>query len=202
MPFIPVDDTIKAVITYENDAGNQAVNVLYFYDAVAGDKATRLAALQAVIVGWLSPTWAALANESWSAIALDLRYMDLENDAFLTDALAIPGTLVGEPLPSEVTICISLRSGLTGRSQRGRLYHVGIGEGNTTGDLISEAYRSNLIAGYAGLLADGIAVDFIWSVVSFVSNGAPRLSGQVTPYEYVTIVDRVVDSQRKRKPRA
>lgn len=202
MPFVSVIDTIKAAITFENTAANQAVNVLHFQDAAGGDKDTRLAALQGVMIGWLNPTWASVANEAWSAVSLDLRYLDTEDDAFLSDSLDIPGTLVGESLPSEVTVAISLRTPFTGRSRRGRLYHVGIGENNTEGDLISEGYRSNLIAAYAGLLADAQALDFSWSVVSYYANGAARAVPLVTPYTFVTITDRIVDSQRKRKPRA
>lgn len=202
MPFVPVPDAIKAVITFENTAGNQANNILYFQDEAAGAPATRLAQLQAEIVDWLGASWDTVANENWSAVGLDLRYMNDESDFFLTDSLDIPGTLIGNALPSEVTIAISLRTGKTGRSFRGRLYHVGMGEDNADGDLISEGYRSNLIAAYASLVADPQVNDFYWGVVSFVSDGVPRTSGILTPYSQVTIVDRIVDSQRKRKPRA
>lgn len=202
MPFVPINDAIKAVITFENTAGNQAVNVLYFQDEAAGSPATRLALLQADIVDWLGTSWDTVANQDWSAVGLDLRYMNSETDYFLTTGLDIPGLLTGNPMPSEVTIAISLRTGLTGRSYRGRLYHVGIGEDNTEGDFISDGYRTNLIAAYASLVADPQTNDFYWGVASFVENGVPRLSGVLTRYTQVTIVDRIVDSQRKRKPKA
>lgn len=201
MPFIPVNETIKAVITYENTAGNQAINVLHFKDEAAGAPATRLALLQADIVDWLGTSWDTVANENWTAVSLDLRYLDNEDDYFLTDSLDIPGLLTGNAMPSEVTIAISLRTNLTGRSHRGRLYHVGIGEDNADGDLISDSYRSNLISAYSSLVADPQVNDFYWGVVSYYTNGAPRANGLFTGYQYVTIVDRVVDSQRKRKPR-
>lgn len=202
MPFIPVADAIKATITFENAQGNQAQNVLFFQDEAAGAPATRLALLQAEIIDWLTASWDTVANADWSAVALDLRYMNDEDDFYLSDALDIPGLLTGDSLPSEVTIAISLRTGRTGRSYRGRLYHVGLGEDNVVGDLISDGYRTNLIAAYASLIADPQVHDFYWGVASFYTNGAARPSGVLTPYTQVTIVDRIVDSQRKRKPRA
>lgn len=202
MPFIPATDGYRAAVTYENTAGNQAVNVFWFRDAGGGDETTRAGVLTSIMADWLQTHWASVANIDWTAVNAEARGWSQEVAGYDVQPLDIPGTLTGEPLPSEVTIAISHRTGLTGRSMRGRTYHVGIGESNTTGDYISDGYRINLINAYAALISMAMVFDFTWVVASFVTNGAPRVGAVLTPITQVVIVDTIVDSMRKRKPRA
>lgn len=202
MPFIPLTDGCRVAITYENTSGNQAVNVLWFADLEGGPTNARIEQLVDIVRAWLVSDWADVAVADWSAVKIEGRGWNSVEDVYDVDNASTPGTLTGAAMPSEVTIAVSLRTGLTGRSRRGRVYHVGIGETNIIGDLISEAYQTNIETAYANLITAASAADFSWVVASFVTGGAPRAIGSAATIQEVLIVDRIVDSQRKRKPKA
>lgn len=200
MPTVYGADLVKCAITYTNADGNQAVNVLWFEEKVNGVTAGTMAVLEGVVVAWLGTNWASVANQAWAATRIDITNWDGPEGIYTTDTFNLPGTLTGNALPSEVTIAISLRTGFTGRSRRGRVYHVGIGEDNADGDFISSGYENNLITAYVDLLSAAQAQDWTWVVASMVSEGAPRLGVLQTPITQIVITDRVVDSMRRRKP--
>lgn len=201
MAFIPVPESARVTLTFENDNNNQAVNVLWFKDLEGDLTSTRAAVLTSVMADWLSNQWDTAANENWQAVSAEALAGHVQNGPYDIQPLSIPGTLTGEPLPSEVSIAISLRTGLSGRSYRGRVFHVGVGEDNSAGDYISSAYRTGLINAYAALISMANAFDFQWSVCSMYTNGAPRAAGLLTAITQVTIVDTILDSQRRRKPK-
>lgn len=202
MPFIPLQDGARVAITYENTAGNQAVNVLWFVDQQGGPSNASIEDLVDMVRAWLVSDWADVAVSDWSAVKVEARGWNNKEDVYDVDHASTSGTLSSPALPSEVTIAVSLRTGFTGRSKRGRVYHVGIGEDNVVGDLISEAYQTALETAYAALITAADAIGFSWVVASFQSEGAPRALGVAANITEVVIVDRIVDSQRKRKPSA
>lgn len=103
--------------------------------------------------------------------------------------------------PNNVTLAISFRSGMTGRSFRGRNYLPGI-PGSAISDNRVSSILANLFAGAYEILMgeDAIATGFTWGVISRRTGGALRAAGIVTPITQVVIVDTVVDSQRRRLP--
>lgn len=59
----------------------------------------------------------------------------------------------GDALPSEVAVCVSLETGILGRSYRGRSYLPGIAQAAAAADgTINPTYYENIAAQYAGLL--------------------------------------------------
>lgn len=202
MPFIPLPECAKVAITFQNAQGNQAVNTFWFYDANGDLTLSRAQTLTSAMADWLQTDWADVAVADWKAVRCETRGWNAVEAAYDDELLDIPGTLTGDALPSEVTIAISLRTGFTGRSKRGRIFHVGIGETNVIGDMISDAYKNNLVTAYAGLKTITDPLDFTWVVASFQTEGAPRAQGVYTPITSIVIVDNIVDSQRKRKPSA
>jgi hypothetical protein len=102
-------------------------------------------------------------------------------------------------LPNSVTLAIKFGSGLTGRSRRGRLYLVGLGEASVTGNAIAQIAADNLV----GAVVDAIeaieaAQQVEHVVVSYCGDGAWRTSALVTPISSYAVVDLNVDSQRRR----
>lgn len=110
---------------------------------------------------------------------------------------------VGNPdLPNEVTLACKLSSGLRGRSARGRWFLIGM----TTAMMANSNEADPTFAGqYAASLQQLInsftALSHIPVIVSYRTNNAPRPGGPVYfVIESATVVDLVVDSQKRRKP--
>jgi len=107
----------------------------------------------------------------------------------------------GDALPSNCAFVISLYSGLSGRSARGRTYIPAIPASKTaTANTLDPTYVTTLVAGFATIKT--LAATFGWDqcVLSRFSLGAARPTG--IGYAIATIVARndILDSQRNRLP--
>lgn len=201
MAFIPVDETARCAITFEDNAGNTAVNVIHIMCDGFSITPTVLSDMADVVEAWLEAEWDTIAPTSWRAANLELLDLTLENSYYHTRDIDIPGLDAVDALPSTVTIAISLRSVFSGRSRRGRLYHVGMSDSRVTGDYITEAAETAYINAYEQLRSALLADNFKWVVVSYVADGVPRAEGLRTEVTSIVITDRLVDKQSRRKPR-
>jgi len=114
----------------------------------------------------------------------------------------VNGQLAGDPLPNEVSFCISLHTAFRGRSARGRWFVAGLAVGqrsdaNTLDDVVAGNLVSSLQT-YINAVATGTPRVII---VSYRTNNAPRVGG---PVKFVVtsavITDLILDSQKRRKP--
>lgn len=200
MAFISIPDTWRVAIEYTNLDANTAYNIIHVRDELGTMSLSRAADLAQIIDTWASSEWLDTAVAEWSMTGLQIRDMNVENGAFLDYPMTQAGAVVGDAAPSTVTIAISLRTGLSGRSFRGRLYAVGLGDTTFNGDYIDLTQRTLLINTYELLRAAFVVEDFTWVVASLYTNGAPRTNGLTTPITQITITDLIADSQRRRKP--
>lgn len=112
-----------------------------------------------------------------------------------------PGTASGDGLPNNCGLCVSFRTGLTGRSRRGRNYTIGMTESHQAAGVVNSTYRNAVLAAYSALAANLAAnTDWVHNIASFFSNGEPRLQALKTPVTAYQVVDDFVDSQRRRLP--
>jgi hypothetical protein len=111
-----------------------------------------------------------------------------------------------EIMPNNVTLVVSFRTDLRGRSFRGRNYVTGLTVSSLTGNLIVASDVDAWIGAYNEIntvLGDTV---YTWVVCSRFSgvdaagHPIPRAAGVTTPITAVTIVDNVADSQRRRLP--
>lgn len=109
------------------------------------------------------------------------------------------GTNVGLAEPNNVAFCVSLRTGLTGRSARGRWYHGGLTEDQVVGNELVSGAVTSIVAALDNLLSSVAGAGGVPVIVSYISGGAPRVGG---PVKFVITdalaVDNIVDSQRGR----
>lgn len=111
------------------------------------------------------------------------------------------GGIVGSPLPANVAFCVSFRSGLTGRSARGRTYFGGLVQGQLATD---ENYLGVVAASSFVDAAEQVAAaapaGWAHVVVSRFANGTARPTAVTFPVNSYIATDRRVDSQRGRLP--
>lgn len=135
-----------------------------------------------------------------SAVAFGLESLSSPIGVFL------PGTLMNGgsaalALPNNVAYCLTKRTGVRGRSFRGRMYVPGIpNDVLDTPSTVSVAFQTSMVAAAAGLLADMVTGGFPPVVVSWVNAGAQRTEGVATPIISLGPSDLVLDSQRRRLP--
>lgn len=108
---------------------------------------------------------------------------------------------VGTAWPNNVALCVSFRTNLRGRSNRGRNYWFGFGISQRQGaNTVTSTYRNNVIAFYQRLLPGGSSdpTPWRWVVLSRQQDGEEE--GRAVPIETVLCVDDVLDSARRRLP--
>lgn len=106
------------------------------------------------------------------------------------------------PMPSNVALCVSFRTSQRGRANRGRNYYFGltIGDMQSNTTMLSQT-AVNVIKGYYDRLLPGGLSDPTparWCVLSRQLDGVP--GGRAVPITSVSVVDNIIDSQRRRLP--
>lgn len=207
MAFIPVPNV--AQIRLEGRIDNQqTINDLYFFQD-GGFGELELANLTANVFSWWNTSIVTLLNEGFTSLRASARELTTQDGlAFETGSGSSAGSVVGEAAPNNVAPAVSFRTGLAGRSFRGRNYIPGVSNTNITGNNVATDWRDDIVAGYNLLLVGGtvLPAGFIWVVVSRFSgvdvdgHPVPRLAGIATTITSVLFTDTIVDSQRRRLP--
>lgn len=200
MAFIPLPDGIKIEIKFRKN-GALIVNVMWGTTTVTVDTSF-LSQIATAVETW----WTTIRDDQCAtSIALE--------EVVVTDASVVSGlqyvnvvtppaagTNAGADLPSNVAAVVSLYTGYSGRSFRGRQYWAGLPDTALSGNTIVSGYLAVMVTDMGELLDALVAADLTPVVASFQTNNAPRVVGLATP-----IVDwganNVVDTQRRRIPK-
>jgi hypothetical protein len=207
MPFVPVPNTIEVDINYLQDS-QVLQNTLYFENPIgwdAGEIGGFLTALRTLIVSDLMP----LLSASIQVFELVGKLLDAASSVGFTLAVSPPvsGGDINEAMPNHVSYAISFKTGLSGRSFRGRNYVPGLTTASVEGNVISSATRTGLLDFYTTVLDMATTASVIMVVVSRYSGidpvtkkPIPRVTGITTPILSFSTADLVIDSQRRRLP--
>lgn len=200
MAFQPAVDCAEAVIHITSSAGEQ-LNVLNFKYPTAYDQ-SNLDDLSAAVDAVVGGTYLSLMNEDMNYAFTHVRGLtssvDLES---VNGDNAGAGTDSAGALPANVAFCMSLRTGFTGRSARGRFYAMGLSTDQlVTLNHVTSTYVTNLHTMLTDIL--GAAATAGWTLVVLSrQNGGVKLSAAVArPVTSIIAVDTVLDSQRRRLP--
>jgi len=98
-------------------------------------------------------------------------------------------------------VAVSFRSNFSGKSRRGRVYHVGLADSTYTGDYLSPTVITTLETAYENLGSSAAGADFTHVVMSYVENGEPRTTGFTSDITAYVVTDNIVDSMDSRKPK-
>lgn len=152
-----------------------------------------------------------LLNVWWTAniqtfISADVTFVrSTARDVSTEDgAIVINTTIAGEngasafaALPGNVAAVISWRTGLSGRTRRGRSYMAGLPVNTRTGDQIQEATQIALRDAGIELITACSDGDYPLVIASYQLNNAPRTAALLTPVTTPS-VDTRLDTQRRR----
>lgn len=200
MAFVPALNVLRVAVQYISSRGESAVNVLHFRDQLGAIDGARVAELFDQLDAWYTNDWADLASNTWQTDFYSAVDLTVPEGAVYTRVSTATGGSSSQALPAQNTIAVSLRTGFSGRSRRGRIYHVGLAEDMTENSTLTSAASATFITTYTSLLTSVNNVDWQLVVASFVSNGAPRTTALISPVTNVILTDVIVDSMDKRKP--
>jgi len=201
MPFVPAPNIVELQFRYTN-AGEQTENRIHL-DVGATPTALDLANINEAAAEWYTGNMPDL--QPTSLVLREIYSKSLETqpgpEATYTAGLPIPGTSAFQALPSNASLAVSLRSGETGRSARGRWYWQQLAENQVDTNLVTTGAQADILAAMQNLKNAMTDVSATWVIVSYRHNNAPRVGGPVYfTVNSIILVDNVVDSQRRRLP--
>lgn len=200
MAYVPVPNTLQCELRFVW-AGQEVETGMYFLKAGGWDVADMPAVGDILKGAWDNHCRPVTAT----TCALTEIYMtNLESEfAFTysyTTGLPLAGTTGTESLPNNCTLAFSFGTAGRGRSFRGRMYPPGIAEGYVSGNTVSSLWTDAWRDFHDIVTSSMLVLGGVHSVVSRISNGAPRIVGLSTPVLSATFKDTVIDSQRRRLP--
>lgn len=200
MPFVPVPLVVQAELIYTWD-GQIVENVLHYEPSVPPTPAL-MEQLGAALVTWFNADVGPYVSNTVSLI--EVKLTDLTT-AFapvvnFSTGLPITGDRVSASLPNSVALVMTKRTGLRGRSFRGRVYQVGLCEDQVTANAVIGTSLAGLITSWNNnieITTAGATWEMV--VVSRWENNIERSEGLATEVTNFT-TDGRIDSMRRRLP--
>lgn len=205
-PFIPVPNTVS--IELFQTAYNQVLENYVWVRKDTPFTAADISSLRAAVVSWSVANWR-LTQPPWISLnrirtkAWDSASAPMEDYSLPTPSVG-NNSGGGTNMPSAGCIAMKLSTGLTGRSNRGRIYIPVIG----TGFLIGGLSTNMVYSGYMTILLNNWQALYTaigawnaaahWVVVSFMTGGVWRAEGSVHNVVSLAFVDANLDNQRRR----
>lgn len=209
MPFVAVPGAAEATIHFLLD-GQDIENTLWFGSELGVVSSADVSALGGSLSGWITTNFMNNIPAAVVANFMSVRAMDVVNgpgqDFFLGST---PGAIADDPLPNEVTLAVSFRTGNTGRGSRGRNYIPALGRSNVTGNIVDGALMDNILTSYNGLNTEISGTGFVhivahrfsgFTIVAGKKVPTPLSVGVAQPVLSYIFADNVVDAQRRRGP--
>lgn len=198
MPFQAVPDGLKVEFNAIQN-GVPVVNVWHVKDPEPHD-AGELGAMSLLFQEWWEDHLR--VNLSNSYVLQNITVTDLEVADGLQDVLSLTtnnqGLVDTGQAAGNAAMCVSLRSGLSGRSRRGRTFFGGLPQvGLTNAQTFSTPFATAMAANMQALIDALAAVGNALCVLSRITGGVLRVTGLLTEIIDI-IVDTKVDSQRRR----
>lgn len=213
MAFIPGAGLVQVVMQFSQFDGEICENV-FGVDSGTGAAvdATYLGHVCTAFITWFNTGDGANKYQQWcgsgttllSVTAKDLTVQD--GGEVTVSANQGGGDSSGTPLPNGVTYCVTAKTGLGGRSGRGRTYLVGMTSSQQDSSNRNKTTASHSLSAVAMMQSLIGAVHAITGgssalvVLSRRHNNAPRSSLLATPVVFYSARNLFLDYQRRRAP--
>lgn len=195
MPFHVVGSTVKLLIN--GSADGQAVNNVLHYKY--SGTAPTAAALTTFINAWLTAfqtEW--LATHGANYALQSVQATDIASAVGATASVPIVGPgntgtfTAGAALPNNVAVAVTLRTGLTGRRKRGRVFLGGLNVNQVINDAVPSTMQSVINTLFAHLISLTVSSVFDLAVASILNLTSEVITGYT--------LNTTSDSMRRRLP--
>lgn len=194
MPFVPAPGVVQmsTILTWNSE---RCENVFHYHTSATIDAAL-LHNMANQYVIWFGAHEADFSN----TVQLSLIYLrDLTTQFGLTldfaPTTSLDGSRTSPSLSNNCSIAIKRQSGLAGRKNRGRLYHIGLTQDlKDSNNTIIPSQAAGIANDYNSFMSDMLTD---WGMQEVILH---RKDGTFTPISNYTLTDFVIDSQRRRLP--
>lgn len=199
--FVPVSDVALATVN-----GSQAGHPAQFGLHCLHDGAITSVAIDELLEAfdtWVGESLLAAMCAASTVNNIQVRDLTTEDSYDQSSVIEADGTSESDCTPAQVAVVMTKRTSLAGRSRRGRMYLFGVSQGaledqrhlTPTGLSLYNTVGSSLMSVLA-------TTDWTPVVVSYVADGAPRVTPLVTPMTALECRDTRLDTQRRRLGRS
>lgn len=208
MAFIPCPGVAQFNLVYSS-YGNPTENVMHVHHVDnSAWTTTQLAAMESTIITWDGASAKSHRVSDFGLISIFGRDLTSAAGAESITTVLSQGTLAGPALPENCTISIKKDCGVAGRSFRGRWYWVGLAVSFMSADRYNQTECLAIVAALNALRDAVNAVANCELVVLSRFSGVnptthkpiPRGSGIATKMTNFSLVDNIIDNQRRRLP--
>lgn len=165
--FTPIPRCIQVRIQGQHTSGKKVFNLLHFRSASALPPLGDIVAAVAFVSNWVTTNYklcysaAITVNE-----ILGRSNAEEPGPTYTDDTINQPGTLLGDMLPLSTSMCATLRTGLTGISNRGRFFAFPATETETAAGLFNAAHVVIVETQLGQLVLDATTAVLPWVVES------------------------------------
>lgn len=198
MPFQQVPNTMQVTVRFL--LFNQIVENVYDVNSPDGIDAAVLADCRDAFIDWVTTQYMPSISHDCFFTGLELQNLSIENGSILSYTAPTPvaGGANAASEPGNVSFCVSLRTGSSGRSFRGRKYVAGVPVVFRAGNQVTADWAADILAAMNGLISVLSAINQVLVVVSRIQNGIELVTAQTTAVSNVTYTNLDIDSQRRR----
>jgi len=195
----PVPDTVEVQVR-GTLLGQQVENTFYGKYVSPPDETQLQTLADDIADNWVENGLALLPG-GWSGREVYVRDLSapIAVQATSLNILAEVGTAVGDTMPSLISKAFARRSGLTGRSSRGRIYWMGLSESFVSNNLFDSVLAGLIIDFLEGQDSIMAGLGFTPVIVSRFQAGAELTTPLTYPVAAWLATDLSVDTRRSRK---
>jgi len=195
MPFVPIPNTARAVMRFQQFT-EERQTVLHYRKDAGQHTLADLIDICNNLSSWWDDVGRFAASSSLALFEIIATDISVEGGAQNTQPVspAVAGTQAGPVSPGNVTSTLSWRTALTGRSRRGRTFWPGFRDDMTNDDGTIATFQMALLA------AAGANLLFGYTVPGQTLAVASKVLGLSTPILRV-VTENIADSQRRRLPK-
>jgi len=202
MPFVPFPTTCQVELVFV--LGAQITENVFHVKQDTDWDAAGLGSLALTFRDWWLNNIRTHVNEFMRLTRVKARGLASSSDAGIEIAVSSgnAGTNTTQPMPNNAALAVKWSTGLTGRSYRGRTYHMGLSASDvyaTNASIINTGFQATITTAYATLLTLVNIGDQALVVASRMADSMPRTEGVSTPI-IACSVEGTIDSQRRRLP--
>lgn len=198
MAFQAVPNVAQITINGRLD-GQLTINDLYFEITGGGITPTNLLTITQAVSDWCMVNLRPNLSTSWEQTRFIGRDLTVQNGAVVDVSNVAAGGEAGECAPNNVAACISIRSGVSGRSFRGRNYIPGVPNSMVVQNTMEFDFMTALALAYNMLVGPGtFEAGWQFVVVSRNTLNAPRPTGIASPVVNCGFTTPYVRSMRSR----